>query len=68
VTDLQPSPDDVRAARTRPFTLFTVLAVVFGAAGLVQLFTSLTTALATFGAAALMIRIRDILRRTIPPE
>jgi uncharacterized membrane protein HdeD (DUF308 family) len=68
VTDLQPPAGDAHASRTRPFTLFTVLAVVFGAAGVVQLFTSLTSALATFGGAALMVGIRQILRRSVPPE
>jgi len=68
VTDLQPPSDDVRASRTRPFTLFVVLGVIFGAAGVVQLFSSFTAALATVGLAALMLGIRDILRRSVPPE
>jgi hypothetical protein len=64
----QPPGDEVHASRTRPFTLFTVLAVILGAAGVVQLFTSLTSALATFGGAALMLELRRILRRILPPE
>ena len=65
MTDLQPPPDGLRAPRTRPFTGFTVVAVIFGAAGVVQLFISLRTALATFGFAGLMLLIRDILRRSV---
>ena len=68
MTDLQPPPDEVHAPRTRPFTLFKVLAAFFGVAGVVQLFTSPTTALETFGLAGLTLLIRDILRRSVPPE
>jgi len=68
MADLQPPRDGLRTPRTRPFTGFTVLAVIFGAAGVVQLFINIRTALATFGFVGLMLLIRDILRRSVPPE
>jgi uncharacterized membrane protein HdeD (DUF308 family) len=68
VTNLEPPPDDARASGTRPFKLFTALAVIFGVAGVVQLFTSVTAAFAAFGGAGLMLGIREILRRSVPPE
>ena len=68
MTDLQPPPDDVRPSGTRPFKLFTALAVVLGVAAVVQLFTSVTAALVPFGGASLMLGIREILRRSVPPE
>ncbi len=68
MTDLQPPPDNAFASRTRPFTLFTVLAGVFVVAGVVQLFVNVPAAFATFGGAGLMVLIRDILRRSVPPE
>jgi hypothetical protein len=68
VSDLQPPPDHLRPSGTRPFRLFTALAVILGVAGVVQLFMSVTAAFAAFGGAGLMLGIREILRRSVPPE
>ncbi|MGD0992295.1 MAG: hypothetical protein ABR998_07470 [Gemmatimonadales bacterium] len=68
MTHLQPPPDNASAPRTRPFTLFTVLAGGFVIAGIVQLFVDVPAAIDTFAGAGLMLGIREILRRSVPPE
>jgi hypothetical protein len=48
--------------------LFTVLAGGFVIAGIVQLFVDVPAAIDTFAGAGLMLGIREILRRSVPPE
>lgn len=53
-------------ASTRPFSAFTVLAAVLLVLGLVQLFSDRSHAFEAFGLAALVLGIREILKRSVP--